>query len=230
MKSSSPQRCRLSGYWSIGLIPRHSMRLKTGLDAAPAGRLENRHARASPRSACADPCGVGCALVLALAACSRSSERGAQPPSGRPRYMSMQMNLCLSGLASCDGKLDCPAGAEEAVARIREERPDAVTVNEVCRSDVALIARRSGYRLRFSRVIYHGRPLRCVHPSGRGLFGEAVLTKAAIDDAETQASRYRPVPSGACGCASARWLPSTSAPPTSPPRDRRGSRERPAVR
>ena len=40
----------------------------------------------------------------------------------------MQMNLCLSGLAGCYGKVAYPAVVEEAVARIREARPDAVTV------------------------------------------------------------------------------------------------------
>ena len=98
----------------------------------------------------------------------------------------MQMNLCLSGLAGCYGKTAYPAVVEEAVARIREARPDAVTVNEACRSDVALIARRTGYHPRFSRVIYGGEPLQCVQPGGRGLFGNAVLTRAAIEGADNE--------------------------------------------
>jgi endonuclease/exonuclease/phosphatase family metal-dependent hydrolase len=93
----------------------------------------------------------------------------------------MQMNLCLSGLASCYGKVAYPAVVEEAAARIREAHPDAVTFNEACRNDVALIARRTGYHLRFSTVIYLGKRLECVHPGGRGIFGDAVLTKAAIE-------------------------------------------------
>jgi hypothetical protein len=44
----------------------------------------------------------------------------------------MQMNLCLSGLAGCDTKVHYPAGVQEAVARIREAHPDAVTFNEAC--------------------------------------------------------------------------------------------------
>jgi hypothetical protein len=47
---------------------------------------------------------------------------------------------------------------EEAVVRIREAHPDAVTVNEACRGDVALIARRTGHKLRFSSVMYQGKP------------------------------------------------------------------------
>jgi endonuclease/exonuclease/phosphatase family metal-dependent hydrolase len=95
----------------------------------------------------------------------------------------MQMNLCLSGLGGCYGKVAYPAGVREAVGRIREAHPDAVTVNEACRGDVARIARRSGYRLRFARVIYQGKPLPCIQPGGRGLFGDAVLTKAAVESA-----------------------------------------------
>jgi len=98
----------------------------------------------------------------------------------------MQMNLCLSGLADCYGKVDYPAGVKDVVARIREARPDAVTLNETCSGDIALIARRTGYHLRFSRVIYNDRPLPCVRPGGRGLFGDAVLTSAAIERTESQ--------------------------------------------
>ena len=98
----------------------------------------------------------------------------------------MQMNLCLSGLAGCHGKGTYPAVVEEAVARIRETEPDAVTFNEACRSDIARIGRRTGYHLRFSRVIYLGERLRCVRPDGRGLFGNAVLTEAAIESTDSR--------------------------------------------
>jgi endonuclease/exonuclease/phosphatase family metal-dependent hydrolase len=98
----------------------------------------------------------------------------------------MQMNLCLSGLADCYGKAAYPAVVEEAVARIREASPEAVTFSEACRSDTARIARRTGYHLRFSKVIYRGERLRCVRPDGRGLFGDAVLTEAAIESTDSQ--------------------------------------------
>lgn len=145
---------------------------------------------------------VGCALVLAPAGCGRSSGTrsgalageasapagtpAAAPPHGRSTYTLMQMNLCLSGRAGCYGRTGYPAVVGEAVARIREAHPDAVTFNEVCRRDVALIARRTGYHMRFSRVIYGGEPLPCVRPAGRGLFGDAVFTRAAIESTETQ--------------------------------------------
>jgi len=128
---------------------------------------------------------VGCALAL----CGCGST-----------YTLMQMNLCLSGLAGCYAKVAYPAVVEEAVARIREAHPDAVTFNEACRRDVAEIARRTGYHLRFSRVIYRGRRLRCVRPGGRGLFGDAVLTKAAV--ARTDNHDFR----AQAGIERRRWL------------------------
>jgi endonuclease/exonuclease/phosphatase family metal-dependent hydrolase len=113
------------------------------------------------------------ALVLGLAGCGES----ARATAAGATYSLLQMNLCLSGLAGCYDR----AVVDEAVARIRQARPDAVTFNEACRGDVARIARETGYHLRFSRVIYLGAPLHCIHPGGRGLFGDAVLTKAAIE-------------------------------------------------
>jgi endonuclease/exonuclease/phosphatase family metal-dependent hydrolase len=124
---------------------------------------------------------VGCALGLALTGCSRSSGTRVVPGS---TYTLMQWNVCLSGLAGCYGKVAYPAVLAEAVARIRDARPDAVTFSEACRNDVALIARRTGYHLRFSRVIYRGQRLGCARPGGRGLFGDAVLTRAAIESTD----------------------------------------------
>jgi endonuclease/exonuclease/phosphatase family metal-dependent hydrolase len=110
---------------------------------------------------------------------------GSQPVAGSS-YALIQMNLCLSGLAGCYRKVAYPAALDEAVARIRAARPDAVTLNEVCRGDVTRIARRTGYNARFSRVVYDGQRLPCVKPGGRGLFGDAVLTKSAVERTETQ--------------------------------------------
>lgn len=99
----------------------------------------------------------------------------------------MQMNLCLSGVAGCYAKVEYPAVVQEAVTRIREVRPDAVTLNEACRGDVAWMARLAGYHLRFSTVIYSDKPLPCVRPGRRGLFGDAVLTKDTIRSSDNQA-------------------------------------------
>jgi endonuclease/exonuclease/phosphatase family metal-dependent hydrolase len=130
---------------------------------------------------------VGCPLVLAVSGCGGSSAGRpvAVPPRAGSTYTLMQMNLCLSGLAGCYGRAAYPAVVDEALARIREARPDAVTFNEACRSDVARLARLTGYHLRFSRVIYRGERLRCVRPGGRGLFGDAVLTEAGIESTDT---------------------------------------------
>ena len=130
---------------------------------------------------------VGCALVLAVTGRggpAGSSVSLAQESSTSRTYTLMQMNLCLSGFAGCYGKVAYPAGVEEALARIRDAHPDAVTLNETCQGDVAQIARRTGYHLRFSTVTAAGRPLACVRPGGRGHFGDAVLTKAAIDSTD----------------------------------------------
>jgi endonuclease/exonuclease/phosphatase family metal-dependent hydrolase len=112
----------------------------------------------------------------------------------------MQMNLCLSGIAGCYAKVRYPAVVQEAIARIRQTHPDAVTVNEACQGDVARIAGQTGYHLRFSTVIYDGKLLPCIRPVGRGLFGDAVLTKAPIQSSENQA-----FPSQA-GPEQRRWL------------------------
>jgi endonuclease/exonuclease/phosphatase family metal-dependent hydrolase len=128
---------------------------------------------------------VACAVVLALTGCGQSSptRAGVPAPTGST-YKLMQMNLCLSGLGACYGKVAYPAGVKEAAARIRQRHPDAITLNEACRGDVWRIARRTGYHVRFSRVIYLGKPLACINPGGRGLFGDAVLTKAPVESAD----------------------------------------------
>jgi endonuclease/exonuclease/phosphatase family metal-dependent hydrolase len=130
---------------------------------------------------------AACALVLLLTGCGPSSGTAAAVPSqtGAP-YTLLQMNLCLSGLAGCYRRVRYPGVLLEAIARIRGAQPDAVTFNEACGGDVAQIARRTGYHLRFSSVIYYGKPLPCNHPGGRGLFGDAVLTKAPIESTDSQ--------------------------------------------
>jgi endonuclease/exonuclease/phosphatase family metal-dependent hydrolase len=148
-------------------------------------------------------CAVACALALSLCGCSGStgpSDAPAVAPAPSSTYTLLQMNLCLSGLAGCYGKTAYPAVVEEAVARIGEAHPDAVTFNEICRSDIARIAGRTGYHLRFSRVIYGGERLRCVRPGGRGLFGDAVLTKAAIESTDNQDFKAQ------AGIERRRWL------------------------
>jgi len=131
---------------------------------------------------------VGYALVAALTSCGTSASAGAPAPSREgSTYTLMQMNVCLSGLADCYVKVAYPAAVQEAASLIREARPDAVTFSEACRGDIARIARRTGYHMRFSRVIYGGEPFECVRPGGRGVFGDAVLTRAAIVSTDNHA-------------------------------------------
>jgi endonuclease/exonuclease/phosphatase family metal-dependent hydrolase len=139
---------------------------------------------------------LGWLCALALAGCGGQSST----------YTLLQMNLCLSGLGGCHGRRAYPAVVDDAVARIREARPDAVTFNEACRGDVARIARRTGYHLRFSIVIYGGEPFRCIRPGGRGVFGDAVLTDAPVERAESRAFRAQ------AGLERRRWLCVTTRP------------------
>jgi hypothetical protein len=125
---------------------------------------------------------LGFALVLAVAGPGGPSLAYESSPSST--YTLLQMNLCLSGFAGCYGKVAYPAGVHEAVARVRDAQPDAVTLNETCRRDAAQIARRTGYHLRFSTVTVAGEPLACIRPGGRGHFGDAVLTKAPIESTD----------------------------------------------
>src|SRR5690242_4608248 len=132
---------------------------------------------------------MGCGLVLALGGCSGSpgtAAAAAARPSPGSAYTLMQMNLCLSGLGGCYARVKYPAVVREAITRVREANPDAVTFNEACSGDVALIAKRTGYHLRFSKVIYNGKPLPCRQPGGRGFFGDAVLSRAPILSAASQ--------------------------------------------
>ena len=91
--------------------------------------------------------------MLVLAVTGRGGPSGSsvsmasESSRGGSTYTLLQMNLCLSGFAGCYGKVAYPAGVRDAVARIRAARPDAVTLNETCRRDVAEIARLTGYHL-----------------------------------------------------------------------------------
>jgi endonuclease/exonuclease/phosphatase family metal-dependent hydrolase len=141
------------------------------------------------RLACAVVASLGLVVsVVGVAGCGGSSGAAtAASASTNSTYTLMQINLCLSGLADCYRKVRYPAVVEEAVARIRSAHPDAVTFNEACSGDAALIARRTGYHMRFSAVIYFGKLLPCVKPGGRGLFGDAVLVRAGVRSSENHA-------------------------------------------
>ena len=134
-------------------------------------------------------------------------------PSGST-YTLMQMNLCLSGFAGCYGKVAYPAGVEEAGERIRDAHPDAVTLNEGCQRDVARIARRTGYHLRFSGVIYRGERLPCADRPAADSSVTRCSPRQRSRAPTATTSRRSPASSGADGCASPPESTSTCAPPT----------------
>ncbi|MFY0407694.1 endonuclease/exonuclease/phosphatase family protein [Solicola sp. PLA-1-18] len=119
-------------------------------------------------------------LLGTVAAPAGAHPRPEDRPEHRPGSTLVQMNLCLSGLAGCFGRTAYPAVLDEAVARIDQARADAVTLNEACSGDVASVARRTGLHARFSTVLYRGAPLECRTPTGRGVFGNAVLTRDPV--------------------------------------------------
>jgi endonuclease/exonuclease/phosphatase family metal-dependent hydrolase len=100
-------------------------------------------------------------------------------PSGSSVAL-LQMNLCLSGQAGCYDATTRAHLLDEAAAQIRAHDPEAATISEACRRDVAELARRTGYELTFAAVDYGGAPLPCIDPRGRGLFGIAVLTRDTV--------------------------------------------------
>jgi hypothetical protein len=87
------------------------------------------------------PVVVGCSLVwaiTALAGAGAASHSGR--PAGdmtRPSLRILQLNLCDSGIAGCyTGR-----SVREASELIRAQRPEIVTLNEVCRDDVSVLGR-----------------------------------------------------------------------------------------
>jgi endonuclease/exonuclease/phosphatase family metal-dependent hydrolase len=84
---------------------------------------------------------LGCCLLLATAsACvgGRTHPAGGAGLRAAGTVRVLQMNLCDSGIAPCytGGR-----AVAEAADVIRAERPDVVTLNEVCSDDVSMLAR-----------------------------------------------------------------------------------------
>lgn len=135
------------------------------------------------RSVAAGCCVVSC---LALAACTSgaSSNTTQRARSGSVMLRVLQMNLCNSGIASCyTGR-----SVAEAAAVVRAERPDIVTLNEVCRDDVSVLQRAlSGVEpgsivtpaFRATPDQRTGKPFRCRNGEQ---FGIAVLARVRSPD------------------------------------------------
>lgn len=129
-------------------------------------------------------------LLIALVASLLAEVGGvARAPGEAPGYTVVQMNLCLSGRAACFGRTHYPAVLDEAARQIRRHDADAVTLAEVCSGDVRTLADRIGYAARFAPVnAGSGLPLPCRSPSGRGVYGIAVLSRAPVTS--SHATRY----------------------------------------
>lgn len=84
---------------------------------------------------------AGCCLVWAITALAGSSAaihptRPASVVMG-PSLRMLQLNLCDSGIAGCyTGR-----SVHQAAELIRAERPDIITLNEICRDDVFVLER-----------------------------------------------------------------------------------------
>lgn len=121
---------------------------------------------------------IGVVMAIPLTVTSATAAPMATAPS--VPYSVLQMNLCLSGAAGCYGGTEYPKVVDEAIGVIGARQPNAVTFNEACSGDIARIAAETGYHMRFATVIYRGEPFPCRNPGGRGVFGNAVITKEAI--------------------------------------------------
>jgi endonuclease/exonuclease/phosphatase family metal-dependent hydrolase len=125
------------------------------------------------------------ALVSGLIVVPLAAATAATKPPGRP-YAQLQVNLCLSGAAGCFDGTEYPKVIDEAVATIKRVKPSSVVIDEACSGDAATIAQHTGMHASFANVIYGGAELPCRDPGGRGFFGNAVLTRSAPVQVESQ--------------------------------------------
>lgn len=110
------------------------------------------------------------------------------------------MNLCLSGYAGCFAGTDYPSVVEEAVGQVLATAPDVVSLNESCSSDMDTVGQATGYEVAFTAVVYRGGPLECRTPGGRGVFGNAVLTR------DPQTTREEAAYASQRGSEERRWM------------------------
>lgn len=146
------------------------------------------------------PATLAVAVGFLLAVLLPAPTAGVAGSAPSPGYTVLQMNLCLSGAAGCFARTAYPAVIDEATAQVVAQDAEAVTLNEACSGDVETLARRTGYRMRFSAVLSGGARVPCVRPGGRGVYGIAVLTKAAVRSAHDGAFEVH------AGAEERRWL------------------------
>jgi hypothetical protein len=109
-------------------------------------------------------------IAAALAACLLGCVacRSGTPPAART-FTVLQLNLCDSGQAGCYAG---GAAIPEAAGVIRDTRPDVVTLNEICRRDLAALAPAldaAAYTAFQSVYDPAGAPYRCVNGDDFGI-------------------------------------------------------------
>jgi endonuclease/exonuclease/phosphatase family metal-dependent hydrolase len=131
-------------------------------------------------------------LAACLAACATTTGPGAvtPPPSaGATPVRVLQLNLCNSGIAGCfTGR-----STAVAAAAIRAGRPDLVTLNEVCRDDVAVLGRA------LAEVVPGGGVSSAFQPARDGRNGEPYRCRNGDEYGIGLVSRWPPVPRSSAG-------------------------------
>ena len=117
---------------------------------------------------------VAC-LVLVTAFCTTGAGR-------RDDVRVLQMNLCNSGLAGCYTGRAVATAADV----IRAQNPDVVTLNEVCRSDAATLAR--GYGAASFRPVPDRRTGGATRCRNGEQYGIAILTRG--DESQVTGGTY----------------------------------------
>jgi hypothetical protein len=119
---------------------------------------------------------AGCCLVLAVTSLTGATAASRLTDLPRPSLRALQLNLCGSGLAGCYTGRSVARAAEV----IRAERPDIVTLNEVCRDDVSVLERAMTGRVTSAFTAAGDRstdgPVRCRNgqPYGIGLLARVL--------------------------------------------------------
>ena len=135
-------------------------------------------------------------LVACLAACATTTGStaltpppGASIPAGAAPVRVLQLNLCNSGIAGCF------TGRSTAVAAavIRAGKPDLITLNEVCRDDVAVLERA------LAEVVPGNGVSSAFQPARDGRNGEPYRCRNGDQYGIGLVSRWPPVPGSSAG-------------------------------
>lgn len=117
-------------------------------------------------------------LVLAVLGAASAVLVPAAPPQAAAAtwFAVLQLNLCNGGDADCYQELNKGRSVPEAVGMIKRLKPDAITVNEICRDDISRIEEDTGYRGEFAaaRSESSGGPYPCENGDE---FGIGILTR-----------------------------------------------------